>query len=104
MTSSKLPSMRRDLTTGEREALQPEFWKENIIYYEEEAGRPYVNVFPGPKDKRRWNIGDLRDEDGGYVYFVSRPHFERLWPAQQQEAEPPPNQGSRSATAGKSRV
>jgi hypothetical protein len=82
MESSKLPSMRRDLATREREPLQPEFWKANIIYYEE-TGRPYVRVIPGPKDERRWSIwaSDPRDEDGSHFYFVSRSDFELLWSA-----------------------
>jgi hypothetical protein len=105
MEGSKLPSMREDLATGAREHLQPEFWKANIIYYEE-VGRPYVHVFPGPKDKRRWNLwaSDPRDEDGGQEYFVSRSDFERHWPSPQQardgDAAPPVTRSAPPAKPG----
>jgi hypothetical protein len=94
MASDELPSMRRNLTTGEWECLLPGFWKTVIIFYQE-GDRPYVSVVAGPKDERRWNVwaSDPRDEDGGYVYFVSRPHLERrlpsLQPARDLDTVPP---------------
>lgn len=75
LESGKRRSMRRDLTTGRCEPVPPAFWKENIIYYDEGGGRPYVGVVEveGPKDEGRWNVwaSDPGDEDGGHVYFVS---------------------------------
>jgi hypothetical protein len=98
--SDELPVMRRDLTTGERELVQPEFWEVNNIYYD--ASGRYVRVLPGPKDERRWDIwaSDPHDEDGGHVYFVSRSHFERLWPAMQPRANDEEQVPTRAARPG----
>jgi len=87
--TANFPTVSEDVMTGERKYEQPDFWKTNYIFYRDKEPS-YAAVVPGSRTELGWRIWveDPRDKVGGRIYFLSRSHFERLWPSPQQHSAP----------------